>query len=376
MSGLEKVRDYLNARFLEREEVIDGLLVALVARQHAVLLGPPGTAKSELIGELAACFTGARCFRWLLTRFSTPEEVFGPVSLAALEEGSYRRVTAGKLPEAEVAFIDEIFKASSAILNTLLAVMNERIFHNDGQPVEVPLISLFAASNELPEEGEGLEALYDRFLLRFQVDYIGEEGHFAALLSASEPPERPEVPLSELYALQAASRSVKVPPEVVEAVVGIRRELASSGITASDRRWRQCVDLVRASAAISERDTAELSDLDPLCHALWSEPEQREAVFSVVKKISDPYGLRLCEIQAEAKEIADAALSAARDGADAAAAGLEALKKLQALKVELKGMNTARAKSVLSLVQARHAAVASACLGIESGAAAVEEVGA
>lgn len=376
MSGLEKVRDYLNARFLEREEVIDGLLVALVARQHAVLLGPPGTAKSELIGELAACFTGARCFRWLLTRFSTPEEVFGPVSLAALEKGSYQRVTAGKLPEAEIAFIDEVFKASSAILNILLAVMNERVFHNDGQPVNVPLISLFGASNELPEEGEGLEALYDRFLLRFQVDYIGEEGHFAALLSASEPPERPEVPLSELYALQAASRSVKVPPEVIEAVVSIRRELSSSGITASDRRWRQCMDLVRASAAISERDTAELSDLDPLCHALWSEPEQREAVFSVVKKISDPYGLRLCEIQAEAKEIADAALSAARDGADAAAAGLEALKKLQALKVELKGMNTARAKSVLSLVQARHAAVASACLGIESGVAVVEEVGA
>lgn len=369
MSGLEKVRDYLNARFLEREEVIDGLLVALVARQHAVLLGPPGTAKSELIGELASCFEGARCFRWLLTRFSTPEEVFGPVSLAALEKGSYQRVTAGKLPEAEVAFVDEVFKASSAILNTLLSVMNERMFHNDGQPVQVPLISLFGASNELPEEGEGLEALYDRFLLRFSVDYIGEEGHFAALLAAGEPPQRPVVPLSELYAVQEAARSVKVPPEVVEAVVGVRRELASQGVTASDRRWRQCVGLVRASAATAQRDTADMPDLDPLCHALWAEPEQRETVASIVKKISDPYGLRLSEIQAEAKEIADTALSAARDGADAATAGLEALKKLQALKVELKNMSTARARSLLAVVQAKHAAVASACLGIENTAA-------
>jgi hypothetical protein len=123
--------------------------------------GSPGTAKSALVRAIAQAFGGSY-FERLLTKFSTPEELFGPISLKALEQDRYERVTAGKLPEAEFAFVDEVFKANSAILNSLLTAMNERLFHNDGAPAQMPLVSLFGASNELPE-GKELEALFDRF---------------------------------------------------------------------------------------------------------------------------------------------------------------------------------------------------------------------
>jgi MoxR-like ATPase len=141
----------------------------VLAGEHVLLLGPPGTAKSALVRAIAQAF-GGTYFERLLTKFSTPEELFGPISLKALEQDRYQRVTAGKLPEAEFAFVDEVFKANSAILNSLLTAMNERLFHNDGAPTQMPLVALFGASNELPE-GKELEALFDRFLLRFDVQY-------------------------------------------------------------------------------------------------------------------------------------------------------------------------------------------------------------
>ena len=131
----------------------------------------------------AARSAGARYFQWLLTKFTTPEELFGAVSLRGLENDEYRRVTSGKLPEAHIAFLDEVFKASSSILNTLLTIMNERIFYNGTEKVRIPLISLFGASNELPSEEDELEALYDRFLLRYVVDYIKEDFRFLKMLN-------------------------------------------------------------------------------------------------------------------------------------------------------------------------------------------------
>src|SRR4029077_5064935 len=180
---LGSIREELRQVFLERDELIDGALVALLAAQHVLVIGPPGTAKSMLADEVCRRLTGARYFQWLLTRFTTPEELFGAVSLKALEEDDYRRLTTHKLPEAHIAFLDEIFKASSSILNTILTLMNERRFHNGREVAEVPLLTLFAASNGLPEEDE-LLALHDRFLLRFVVDYLDEDFRFLKLLQA------------------------------------------------------------------------------------------------------------------------------------------------------------------------------------------------
>src|SRR4249920_1996526 len=183
---LRRVRDELSATFMERGDLIDGALAALLSRQHVLIIGPPGTAKSMLADALCRRVEGASYFQWLLTKFTTPEELFGAVSLKALEADDYRRVTANKLPEAHIAFLDEVFKASSSILNAVLTIINERFFHNGRQVAAVPLLTLFGASNELPEDDE-LLALYDRFLLRFVVGYINEDFRFLKMLQAKGP---------------------------------------------------------------------------------------------------------------------------------------------------------------------------------------------
>src|SRR5579863_9145514 len=201
---LSAIRDELNQFFLERAELIDGALCALLATHHVLLIGPPGTAKSMLADELCRRIEGANYFQWLLTKFSTPEEIFGAVSLKSLEQDDYRRVTDHKLPEAHIAFLDEIFKANSSILNALLTLINERIFHNGRERVAVPLITMFGASNELPDEDE-LTALFDRFMLRFMADYITEEHGFIRMMAGAPERARTTLQFAELDELRAAA---------------------------------------------------------------------------------------------------------------------------------------------------------------------------
>jgi MoxR-like ATPase len=284
---LRAVRRELRDTFVERDELIDGALAALLCRQHVLVLGPPGTAKSLLAREVCRRVGGGVYFQWLLTKFTTPEEIFGPISLAALEAGRYERVTTGKLPVAHVAFLDEIFKANSAILNALLAVLNERQFHDGTSVADVPLQTLFAASNELPEEDE-LAALYDRFLLRYTVGYIEQDFRFARLLALDESARADATVLgpADVAELQRLASAVVVPQSVLRDLIEIRRGLSAEGVVASDRRYKQAVDVLRAAALLAGRERVGSGDLEWLVHVLWSDPEEKPRVRAVVGRIT------------------------------------------------------------------------------------------
>ncbi|MEK4404879.1 AAA family ATPase [Sporosarcina sp. FSL K6-6792] len=329
---LEEIKKALNAKFFEREEEVEGILVALLSRQHMLMIGPAGTAKSALSVELAKIVKGTDYFQWLLTRFSTPEEVFGPLSLKDLEQGVYKRNTATKIPEANLVFLDEIFKANSAILNSLLTLINERLFYNNGTPVKVPLMSVIGASNEYPEEGEGLEALFDRFLLRFELDYIADETNFVSMMKGTgQNIVMPSMTMDELVQLQFFTDMVTIPDEVYDTLSKIRNELRDEGIRPSDRRFKQSLSVLQAKALINQRQVVKVDDIVILENALWETVDQKDNVSLIVRShAQDVVTRKLDRIQEEASEIFSLIQKDASTDA-----GMEATQKLKSLVADL-----------------------------------------
>lgn len=278
---LVAVRDHLLDGLVERDEAVRLGLLATVAGEHLLLIGPPGTAKSLLARRLHGALADATYFERLLTRFSVPEELFGPLSIKGLEQDRYVRQTRGYLPDASVAFLDEIFKANSAILNALLTLLNERAFDDDGERRTVPLVSVVGASNELPE-GEELDALYDRFLLRLYVGPVSEEGVDALLdLSSGADgavPETLKLREADLRVLRTKAQSVELSQDLRDLLKDLRRFLSEQGIAFSDRRMRKVVGLLRIAAHTDGRDQAGVWDAWLLQHCAWEEPAQRETV--------------------------------------------------------------------------------------------------
>jgi MoxR-like ATPase len=304
LEKLKKIRSDLKSRYFERDDVIDGAFCALLTGSHLLLIGPPGTAKSQLANEICRKITGARYFQWLLTKFTTPEELFGAVSLKGLENDEYRRVTSGKLPEAHIAFLDEVFKASSSILNTLLTIMNERIFYNGTEKVRIPLISLFGASNELPSEEDELEALYDRFLLRYVVDYIKEDFRFLKMLNTeNEISVEGIITSEELDSCREEAGRVKLPSNILKLISRIRKDLAKKGITPSDRRYKQSVSLLKSRAYLEGRSEVSEDDLRFLENVLWREPGEKAEIQSVIHQSLHGWRDRLRELLIQAKEL-------------------------------------------------------------------------
>ena len=278
---LRRIQQSLQTGLIERATPTRLALLAALAGEHTLLIGPPGTAKSELARRLHLAFEDGYYFERLLTRFSVPEELFGPLSIKALENDEYLRLTDNYLPAAAIAFIDEIFKANSAILNTLLTLLNEREFDNGGRRQKVPLISVIGASNELPQEEE-VDALYDRFLCRYVVHPVSDE-QFPALLELQEDQvafidTEDKLTASELKALQEAADGVTLPGEVIEQLIAARQFLQQKKFTISDRRWRKVIKLLKVSAYTNGRNEVCIWDCWLLQHCLWDEPEQHVVV--------------------------------------------------------------------------------------------------
>ncbi|VTR95017.1 atpase : MoxR-like ATPase OS=Singulisphaera acidiphila (strain ATCC BAA-1392 / DSM 18658 / VKM B-2454 / MOB10) GN=Sinac_2120 PE=4 SV=1: AAA_5 [Gemmata massiliana] len=283
--------DRLKARFVGRDEVIDLIALAVVAGEHLFLFGPPGTAKSLLVREFAGA-VHCRYFEYLLTRFSEPTELFGPVDLARLREGVVATVTTGMLPEAEFAFLDELFNANSAILNNLLTVLNERVYRRGAETHRLPLLSAFAASNHLPED-DALQALFDRFLLRCKVDALPRT-QLPALLAAGWAIERNGKPTADrsdaltaddLHAMGQFVKDVVLEP-ILETYADAVEKVRDLGVTLSDRRAVKVLKLVAASAVMCGRATANVSDLWVLRY-VWDRVEQIGPLGSLVSGILD-----------------------------------------------------------------------------------------
>ena len=280
---VRNIRDALTAGLVERGVAIRLALLSALSGEHLLLVGPPGTAKSLVARRLRLAFADAAYFERLLTRFSVPEELFGPLSIKGLEEDRYERLTESYLPAASIAFLDEIFKANSAILNALLTLLNEREFDNGTRREPTPLMAVVGASNELPE-GEELDALFDRFLLRLHVGPVSKD-EFPGLLklrgdAAPDVPDALKLNRADLDAVRKIAGDVRVPDDVVALLCDLREWCAAKEIPVSDRRWRKVVKLLQTSALTNGRDTVSIWDCWLLQHCLWSDAEDREKIYN------------------------------------------------------------------------------------------------
>lgn len=323
----------MNRGIYEKETEISLSLLAALAGESIILLGPPGVAKSMVARQLKTAFRDAQSFEYLMSRFSTPDEIFGPVSIQKLKTSdTYERAMEGYLPTADVVFLDEIWKAGPAIQNTLLTVINEKIFRNGNREMHLPLKLLVAASNELPAKGEGLEALWDRFVIRIESRPIKLEKNFRAMLLEvkSEEQRASEVKSEERGVKKQSSATegkansnaitaeeyagwteridkIGVKIEVLDAISAIRKSLRAvnvdeaaerRNIYVSDRRWKNIVRLLRTSAFMQDREEVDICDLLPIYHCLWQEPEERDAIRNIViRALFSPFADKLVEMK-------------------------------------------------------------------------------
>jgi MoxR-like ATPase len=294
-SRLARLAGRLEQQFIGKDEVIRLLLVSIVAGEHALLVGPPGTAKSALVRSLARS-TRAAYFEYLLTRFTEPNEIFGPVDIQAFRSGQYRRRTEGMLPSAQVVFLDEVFKSNSAILNSLLTLLNERVYAVGGEVLRCPLVSVFGASNEVPSD-DTLIAIFDRFLLRIRNDNL-DAYHFSDLLrrgvdlevrQASGAEDAPLVSVDDLEEFRGnLGRYMAFEEGFLASYKGLVFQIRAEGITLSDRRVVKMLKLFAASAFLDGRPKPDASDFFLLKH-IWNNEDQAPILEALVQPELDAF---------------------------------------------------------------------------------------
>lgn len=376
MEKLLKIRDELAETLLEREEVIIGLILGLLTGQHVLLIGPPGTAKSMLVNDFGRRLQGGRIFSYLMTKFTKPDEIIGTVSLKGLEEDDFRRILTGKVADSHFVFLDEIFHANSSCANTILTILNERKYHNGRGIVDVPLVMLVGATNELPPEiNEELNAFYDRFLFRFTVDYISDNANLHRLLALDAGAKGATVfNLDELREWQARVRQVALPGAVANRMVTLVLKMREAGIPVSDRRLRECAAVLKAHAFLQGRTAVETGDLRVLEHVLWLRPEDRRVFGEKLYTVNLSFDRRAKELLAEAMQIKNR-LDGLEDRLRRQVLGGEVNFRLTEIAGELRalqeyaaseGADHAAVTENLARVQEIHAGIIKMCLGMEA----------
>lgn len=290
---IEKNLEILNNGLVGKEKVMKLGLLSILSGENMILVGPPGTAKSEIsrrLREILADSGSETYFEYLFTKFTTPEEIFGPLSIKQLQNDKFERNTEGYMPSSRIVFLDEIFKANSSILNTLLTILNERVFHNGLKREKTPLISLIGASNELPFENDELTALYDRFLIRAVVGYVSDD-EIEMLLDIKktdmEIPAEIKFTESDLNEIRNESEKVRVTFGIKKTIMQIRQDYnkifaEDNHEIISDRKLVKMVKLLKISAYLNGRNKVDFSDLMLLTNCLWNNPENIEKVTKLV----------------------------------------------------------------------------------------------
>lgn len=378
---LRKIIDEMSGQFFERESTIRALVVTMLAGQHSLLLGPPGAAKSELARELTSRITGGTYWEILLSKFTTPPQIFGPVDVAALTTtGEFRQVLDGHATEAHIGFIDEIFKCGDAALNSMLSFLNERKYHPEagGAPVSCNLISAITASNELAQT-DALDALFDRLLVRIEVGYIADPSNFAAFVGSAVTTgaraARTTVDLDDLRAAVSTEvPAIAVPDGVIDVICTLRAQLRRQELVASDRRWKQGIRLLQASAYVADRDEVTTEDMVILAHVLWEQISQRPAVEREVLALVNPGAREALDLLDAINELAAELDSMAGQSAEKLSSwGFEANQKLKRAAAQLDSMHdesgaAGRSTTTLDPIIARcrevRSRVASEALGI------------
>lgn len=374
VAAFQALEQQVCARLVEREEAVHAALLALVAREHVLLVGPPGTAKSLLVTLLARAIVDEAgqplpTFTYLMSRFTTLEDLFGPVSLPQLKQERYVRITRGRLAEARLAFLDEVLRGSDPSLEALLTLMNERQFDNDGARLSVPLVSLFGATNtvNLPQNPDGkIGAVWDRFLLRVPVSYVQPANFLSLLQQSRSRPLPPTVAEADLLALQQLRGQVQVPPEIYQALFQVRTALVEKSIAVSDRRWQQSVAILQAQALLAGRMQVALEDLRILRVVLWQKLEQQGEIARLLIGLVSPFESEVLEIEDQAESVLAVHTQAQQDASlseeDRMKASMEALaklkqgcKRLEQLRgrMQAQGISTASVEEALSAQHAR-----------------------